>query len=425
MTEVRVEPTAPQRLTDIAATVQAPSVAGRGSNPVVLIASTCAWPSVPKLAIALARASCEVVSVAPAQHPLNLTLAVSRRLRYRATRPLQSLTEAIALTRPDLIVPCDERAVEHLHRLYARSADAGIRDLIARSLGRPDSHAAASSRQALMALAGEHGVLTPATLAVDSLADLRAWAEPLPWVLKADGSWGGLGVRIVSTLAQAEAAYRELSRSIRPLFALRRFLLARDPFWLTPWLHSPPRRITVQRYVEGRPANCVIAAWNGEALGGIAVEVVASDGETGPASIVRLTQDSRMLAGAGRIVQVLGLSGMVGFDFVVETATGRPFLLEMNPRATPICHLRLGAGRDPVGELVARASGLPPPIHPAETACDTIALFPQADLQFGGQAILASAYRDTPFQEPQLVKAAMRRWIRKKAAATFGSSTPE
>jgi hypothetical protein len=228
-----------------------------------------------------------------------------------------------------------------------------------------------------------------------------------------------MGVRIVRSMAEAERAFADLSRPFQPLFALRRLALGRDAFWLTPWLHHPPREITIQRHVAGRPANCAIAAWNGEILGGIAVSVLASEGETGPACVVQLVQDPRMLETGARIVRALGLSGLVGFDFVIEAATGTPILLEMNPRATPICHLRLGADRDLVGTLLARIQGKPAPDRPAETLYDTVALFPEAALQLAGHPILASAYHDTPSGDPGLARALLRRRGGKRRAATF------
>jgi len=417
-------------------------VAASRTGPVVLVASTCAWPSVPKLAIALAGASCTVAALAPANHPLNLTQAVSRRFRYSANRPLRALADAIAGAAPDLIIACDERVVEHLHRLHARTADHAVRRLIERSLGNPEFYARTASRQFVIDLAAVHGISAPETQTLGGLADLRAWAEtrPPPWVLKVDGSWGGLGVRVVSSLAEAERAFHQLSRPVRPLYALRRLILSRDPFWLTPWLHQPPRpdpvhsgpagvggssRITVQRYIQGRPANCVITAWNGAALDGVAVDVIASEGETGPASVVRLAADPAMLIVGARIIQELGLSGLIGFDFLVEAETGRLFLLEMNPRPTPISHLRLGAGHDPIGALVAQVSGRPAPDYPAETVRDTIALFPQADLQLPGHPILAEAYHDTPLQDPRLVRALLRRRTVRRASPIFSGGVIE
>jgi hypothetical protein len=50
---------------------------------------------------------------------------------------------------------------------------------------------------------------------------------------------------------------------------------------------------------------------------------------------------------------------MMGFDFMIEAATGAAYLIEMNPRNTPICAVRLGPGRDLAEAPVARISGRP------------------------------------------------------------------
>jgi hypothetical protein len=380
-------------------------------RPSVLLASTCDWPSVPKLAIALAVVGSDVSVLAPPRHMLNITSAVARKINYAAAAPLRSLEQAIAAVEPDLIIACDERVVEHLHRLYARTADRRTKLLIERSLGNPESYRISHHRQAVIDLARELGIETPRNRPIEHADDLDAWGEtePLPWVLKADGSWGGLGVRIVTTRAAARRAFRALARRVRPLYALRKLAFNGDPFWLTPWLHQPPARITVQGFIEGHAANCVLAAWNGEVLSAIGVEVVASDGDTGPASIVRLARDDRMVKAGARMVRALGLSGLVGFDFIIDKSTGRPLLLEMNPRATPICHLRLGPGHDLVGALIARLAGRPAPSDPAETKSEVIALFPQAQLQFAGDPILDHAYQDPPLSDPPLVQALLRR----------------
>ncbi|HEX4181192.1 MAG TPA: hypothetical protein VHY32_10410 [Caulobacteraceae bacterium] len=400
--------------------------AARTRGPTVLLASTCAWASVPKLAAALAGTPCVVTALAPTKHLLHLTSAVTRRFRYRATRPLVSLAEAIAKARPDLIVACDERAVGHLQRLHARTADTELRALIERSLGRPDGYRPALSRLAVTALAASLGVNVPATAVVRSRADLRDWApaHPLPWVIKTDGSWGGMGVRVVHSVAEAERAFAALSRPFNLFHALRRLLLDGDAFWLTPWLHLPSRQVTVQTFILGRPANCAIAAWEGETLSGVAVEVVAGSGETGPAAVVRQAVDPQMLEAGASLVRALGLSGLVGFDFIIEASTGRAFLLELNARATPIGHLRLGSGRDLVGALIARLAGRPQPDWPAETVCDTIALFPQAVLSFKDHPILANAYHDVPVGEPRLVRALLRSRSRRRRPPLFIAVAP-
>jgi predicted ATP-grasp superfamily ATP-dependent carboligase len=40
------------------------------------------------------------------------------------------------------------------------------------------------------------------------------------------------------------------------------------------------------------------------------------------------------------------LSGLHGFDFVIDERSGATKLIEINPRATQISHFNLGPGRD-------------------------------------------------------------------------------
>lgn len=83
-----------------------------------------------------------------------------------------------------------------------------------------------------------------------------------------------------------------------------------------------------------------------------------------------------MKAAARAIVRHLGLSGMCGFDFMLDDASGDAHLIEINPRATQVNHLRLGAGHDLPTALRLALEGLSQPV-PAPVAEVDIALFPQ------------------------------------------------
>ena len=111
-------------------------------------------------------------------------------------QPLESLLEAVSQTRPEMIVPCDDRAVTHLHQLHAAATEMGeagiwIKNLIEKSIGPPESFAVASSRFRLWQVAKAENVLVPEMKLLASLTDLDSWRRdrPLPWILKADGSW--------------------------------------------------------------------------------------------------------------------------------------------------------------------------------------------------------------------------------------------
>jgi predicted ATP-grasp superfamily ATP-dependent carboligase len=162
----------------------------------------------------------------------------------------------------------------------------------------------------------------------------------------------------------------------------------------------------VQSYIHGRPANCAVVCWKGRVLAGIGVEVVASDGTTGPASVVRVVDNAEMMFAAERIASRLGLSGFFGLDFMIEQGTGASYLIEMNPRTTPLCHLRLGKGRDMAAALWAQLSGQPFQEVPPVTQNEIIAYFPEACKS----ELLQSCFEDIPQGEPELVQELLRPW---------------
>jgi ATP-grasp domain len=404
--------TSPERQAEVIAREPAPT-------PKVLLATTSHLPSTARLAMAIAQAGGEVSAVHPGSHPLQATRAPAHRMLYSATHPLASLRAAIERTSPDILIPCDERAVRHLHRLYATTTEDAVRRLIERSLGDPASHKVATTRHDLLMTARAQGVPVPDSAAITSIGDLDrlARARPFPWVMKADGSWAGLGVRIVGSLEEAEACYRRMNRPVATSFVMREALVERDYFWAQPWLARARPAISVQSFVLGRPANCAVACWRGEVLAGIAVEVVNAESATGPSTVVRVVDGEQMLDAARRVIASLGMSGLVGFDFMIEAATGTPYLIEMNPRNTPITHIRLGPGRDLIEALLAQVGGRQPRERAPVTQQDLIVFFPHTWMHDPNSVFLNTGFHDVPWEEPGLVRELVRPEMRERTWA--------
>jgi hypothetical protein len=380
-----------------------------GLQRTVLLSSTTRWPFVARIALRFAALGWRVAAICPIGHPLRNTAAVTGLHDYPALWPAAGLRAAVEAAAPDLIVPCDDRAVAHLQALRT-SAPPAVAAAVGRSLGRAESYRLAYARSALIGLAREAGLPAPPMRAVADAAALRAALGEigLPAVLKVDGSWGGLDVAVVHTPEQAEAARARLARRLDAAQALKRLLLARDAFYLRPWLARAVPRVNVQRYVRGRPANSLAACWQGEVLAAIHVEVLQSHGELGASTTVRAVAHPDMARATEVLVRRLGLSGFCGLDFMIEDGTGDAHLIEMNPRATPICHLALGAGRDPVAALAARARGAPPPSPAPVTDNPVIAFFPAAWLTAPQSELLRGGYHDVPWEDPALVRELMR-----------------
>jgi hypothetical protein len=105
----------------------------------------------------------------------------------------------------------------------------------------------------------------------------------------------------------------------------------------------------------------------------------------------------------------LKLSGLYGFDFMIEDESEDAYLIEMNPRATQTCHLPLGPGRNLAAALRSAVCDEAVREAPGVTDKDTIALFPQEWERDPASAYLSTAYHDVPWEEPELVRACIRR----------------
>ena len=260
------------------------------TGPRVLLTDTNRWPSPARLAIGLAEVGCRVFAVCLRRGPpLLYTRAVERTFPYGSIRPLESLQTAIQSCNPQIIIPCDDRGVQHLHELYAYARGVGapaaeIADLIEYSLGRPESFPITASRADLLRVAREEGVRVPTTKPIKTVGDFESWKteQPFPWVLKGDGTFGGRGVRIAKDPQEADEFFSDITELFSLSRAIKRVVVNRDPFWLRPWWENYHPAIIVQTHITGRPANCVVFSWKGAIKAGIAVEVIDSDGQTGP-----------------------------------------------------------------------------------------------------------------------------------------------
>ena len=386
-------------------------------RPSILIVATKWWSTSARLAIVLVRDGCRVGAVYPAGHPLKFISGIEYTRRYRGIRSLSCLSSCIREWLPDIIIPCDDGVVAQLHELHRR--EPAMRDLIERSIGSADGYEVVGSRFQLLNTAANLGIRVPRTVRVGSAQDLIDWHRnnELLSVLKVDGESGGNGVRISGSLDESLRAWRELSVRPTAAHAWKRLAIDRDP--LATWMRSnrSDREVTIQEFITGRPANSMLLCRGGAVISQSSALVVASDGPTGAATIIRPMSDRRVAVAGELLAAKLHLSGFCGLDFMIEAATGNPYLIEMNPRCTQLGHLEFACQGSLAAALCADLKGEPmcSPLHPIRPG--TIALFPQAFTKVAAQSPhLDSSYHDIPWEEPRLVHELMlepwpiRRW---------------
>ena len=384
-------------------------------KPTILVAATARWFSTARLVMSLVRAGCAVDIICPAGHPVEKTGAAGRVYAYSGLRPLTTFANAIGAASPDLLIPGDDLATQHLHNLYSRELGKGklggaICNLIERSLGAPEGYPVVYGRTAVMTLAREAGVRVPETKVISETSDLKKWSAQIgfPFVLKADRTSGGTGVKVVHTYEEAAYALRKLQSAPGFRNAIRQVWREQDSTLFWPSVLRQRRTVNAQAFIAGREATSTVLCWHGTVLASLHFEVLHTAYSAGPATVVRLVENIEMSSAAEKIARRLNLSGFHGFDFVLEGNSGNSYLIEMNPRATQAGHLTLGPGRDIPAALYGAISGQVLRASSKVTENDTIAFFPQEWQRDPASPFLRSAFHDVPWEEAEFVRACVR-----------------
>jgi hypothetical protein len=377
-------------------------------RPVVLLAATLWWPLSARLAIRFLEYGCRVVAICPAGHYLRYVEGIETCFPYRGVSSLTSLERAIRKTVPDIVIPCDDRVVWQLHELYRLRPD--MRELLEASLGAATEFEIVSRRDLLLQIAQTLGISIPATKLVTSEEEIHQWfaAGETAAAVKMDGTCGGEGVVIARSEEQAKDAFRKFSRQIGFLTACKRLLINGDPVSLWTWGKQAQTTISIQQLIEGRPANSMLACWKGEVLSMVSVEVLASQGATGAAFLVRITENDEMNKAARLLARRLQLSGFCGLDFLIDQRTGLPYLIEMNPRCTQLGHLPLAGGNDLAGALCEKLIGRACTTSTPSVERQVVAFFPQAERWGGRKPQSYGIYVDVPHGQTELVRELLR-----------------
>jgi hypothetical protein len=263
----------------------------------------------------------------------------------------------------------------------------------------------------LLHTAQELGIRVPVTRQISSEFDVSRWFSEgeSSAVLKMDGTSGGEGVAIVHSESEALEAFRRLTQPLGWAKVLKRLAVNREPFDLRR-TGDTSAALSIQQFVSGRPANAMFACWEGEVLSVVAVEVLASQGTTGAAILVRRIVHAEMERAAHMLAQRLGLSGFYGLDFLLDDA-GRVYLIEMNPRCTQLGHLRFSTDSDLAGAFCAKLTGHAVPDTVPLIGDRAVAFFPLAHRLCPNHPLLAGAYADIPQNQPALERGLeMKSW---------------
>jgi hypothetical protein len=385
-----------------------------GAGTRVLVITTQWWPPAARVAASLADLGLSVASVSPPGAAIRQLQTVRSHFPYRHWARPNSIERAIQAWRPDFLVCADDQAVFDLHRLHRETSQAnykcraGLADLIETSIGDSSSFAFIGAKSSLIPYALSLGLRCPKTniVANDDTRERSLSAVAYPVVVKVDGSWGGMGVRLANEETQARAIISAFQAKVSWYEWFKNLLSfskqTRSSFYSTQFVRGPKKLISLQEYITGRPANRAVACQKGKVLAGISVEVLECVYNFGPASVVRIIDCPEMTAATEALVRHLNLSGFFGFDFIVDPQN-QAWLVEVNSRLTPTSHFLLKGG----STVAVRSSSVDEENTFFETGHEisaTIALFPQELQRTSRSTYLHSSQHDVPWSEPLLVR---------------------
>lgn len=333
----------------------------------------------------LAAAGFRVHALCLAGDALGATRFVERVFILHSVKSLRcverQLGEVMTASQPDLIVPCDERAVACLQTIVRRAGAACVSrhlsaDQLATlvvSLGDPDHFDALLMKRQTLALARRLGVPTPDTATVGSAAGAKTVANDFGWpvYLKQPFGWAGRGVVRCDSPSEIDIA---LTTLIQPNASRARRLVRR--VLSRNWYPSGPD-IDIQKAVDGVPAMVCAVAWRGRMLAAFSGFARKTLPDNGPSTVVAIARHEEMETVAERMIGACGASGFLGFDFMIDRRSGRALLLECNPRPIQICHLGARIGVDLAEALAEALAGRHAALRQAAAGTEVVvALFP-------------------------------------------------
>ncbi len=375
--------------------------------PRLLLVATMPWMFPARLALAFRRVGFHVEAVCRSGHPLRLLAEPIQTYALGWLREAASIEAAIRGARPDLIIPCDDPAVQLLHHLHRRNPGGSVSGLIERSLGDPSAFSVAEKRSQLVALARSLGLRVPNSKVTSSrraLAELSAHVG-YPCVLKRDQTWSGIGVKVVRSEHELAGAWSWIAGGLSMLRAGKAVWRDRRPRTLLDMLIAGSTTVEVQQFVPGTPANRAVLCREGKVVAGVSVLALQTAYPGGPASVVQVVDHPEMTHVAETLAQKLGLSGFCGFDFVVSPG-GHAYLLELNPRATPVAHIAVPDGTHLPTALYQELTDQPPAEALTPVTSDLVAIFP-TEWQRDPVAVSSpDVHHDAPWDEPGLLASA-------------------
>ena len=373
------------------------------ATPVLLVSTATRWYGTARTPRALAKAGFEVTLLTPRNSLAESSRFVTRVAicpirRHRSIGFMRSLHRARRFAAAG--DPCDDVSFRLLAMLALSPPpqmqprlQAELAELVRASLGDPAHFAASVDKTLIYAAAGPAGVRVPEHAVISSVDEAMRFADRhgFPLVIKRPYTTAGDGVRIVENAAALGDAVTSLS--------------APKMDDLEP---DASRRLVVQKYIAGTICYQNVAAWQGRYLAGYAGDRLETHGgPMTPGTVVRYHDAPALREFSVQLVESLGMTGLFTSEYIVEKATGLPYLIEINRRISPGTHYGAVMNVDLCAALHAAMHGVD---SPSRSRLDSgeeriFVQFPAEWLRNPQSPWLRRHPVDVPWDDPELLDA--------------------
>lgn len=380
------------------------------NKSVLIISMNKYWMGISRLPSALSRAGFTTYALCPIGSYISFTKFLNSSITYPTFTYTRSrifyipLMYSLIKYRPDIILPGDEEALSALQNFSNALSNlpffSRYSKLINKSLADRKFDKVLMTKSSFIEKCVEWGIRAPANILVKSEKEAIDAALKLnyPVVLKIDGGYGGSGVFICQNVSELIKNF-----SASNGFSVTKFLKSflKSLFFINAT--DSTQSISLQQFVPGITGHLPFCALNGKLLGSNPMlKLKTYPGSTGPTSVSCGFNNKEIVQFAETAVEKMSYTGFGALDFIVEEATNKLFIIELNPRPTPSCHFSSSlVANDLCGIFFKAIHHLPFQESPYKDF--TVAMFPNETKRDPKSPYLTEAHHDIPLDDPKLL----------------------
>lgn len=379
---------------------------------VLIIALNKNWTGISRLPEGLKRAGFDPYTLCPRSSYLALTHHLNGGIFYPTFTYSRSkfiyvwILLALLTFKPDLIIPGDEDAIKALHN-FANFFEnipyfSRFSHLIRASLTPKEFDSFILSKSDFQQKCTELGLRTPKNIVVKNLEVALSEAQIIgyPVVIKHDSGYGGSGVFICQNSDDLKSHFKKIKNAP---------LLIKAKSWIKDFLFvsilSSEPKISIQQFIKGTIGQAPFCAKDGVVFAfNPMIRLQTYPGDTGPATVSAGHENIDTEHFVRTVAKALHFTGFGSLEYMIEESSGQLYIIELNPRPTPTCHISDEVVPNDLGKIFFKGINA----HQLEISTFkpfTIVMFPGEKRRDPQSPYIKNAYHDIPLNDPELLKA--------------------